>query len=98
MSLKATKLPENSPTLLNFTGLTDGGEDACKAEVVHSVKREQVEQKLLPFFLTEQECMRFIQLPVGGQEQREKKKKSVKVMALNINENCQQVSYEGILT
>lgn len=41
--------------LLKFKGLTDGGEDACEAEVVHSVEGEQVEQKLLPFFLTEQE-------------------------------------------
>lgn len=72
MSLKALKLPVNSSILLlKFTGLTNGGEDACEAEVVHSVEREQVEQKLLPFFLTEQECMRFIQLPVGGREERE---------------------------
>ena len=72
VSLEAVKRPVNSSILLfSFRGLTDGGKDACEAEVVHSVEREQVEQKLLPFFLTEQECMRFIQLPVRGQEGRE---------------------------
>lgn len=54
--------------MVKFKGLTDGGEDACEAEIVHSVEREQVEQKLLPFFLTEQECMGLIQLPVRGQK------------------------------
>lgn len=68
--LKVT-LPVNSTTFL-FTGLTDGGEDACEAEIVHSVEREQVEQKLLPFFLTEQECMGLIQLPFGGQKSQSK--------------------------
>lgn len=54
VSLKSITLPVNSSILLlKFPGLTDGGEDACEAEVVHSVKREQVEQKLLPFFLAE---------------------------------------------
>lgn len=67
MSSEAEKLPVNNMLLLDFPGLTDGGEHACEAEVVHSVEREQVEQKLLPFFLTEQERMRFIQLPVRGQ-------------------------------
>lgn len=76
---KATKLPVNAAIVLShFTGLTDGGEDACKTEVVHSVERQQVEQKLFPFFLTEQECMRFIQLPVTGQEGN---KKSVRAAA-----------------
>lgn len=49
-------------------GLTDGGEDACEAEIVHSVEREQMEQKLFPFFLAEQECMGLVQLPVRGQK------------------------------
>lgn len=69
MSLKVVTLPVNSTTfLLKFTDLTDGGEDACEAQIVHGVEREQVEQKLLPFFLTEQERVGFIQLPVRGQE------------------------------
>lgn len=48
---------------------TDGGEDAGEAEIVHSVEGEQVEQKLLPFFLTEEERMRLIQLPVRGKKE-----------------------------
>lgn len=73
MSLTVVNLTANSTILLlKFTGLTDGGEDAREAEVVHSVEGEQVEQKLLPFFLAEQECMRFIQLPVGGREESRK--------------------------
>lgn len=54
-------------TLSRLTGLTDGGEDAGEAEIVHSVERQQVEQELLSFFLKEQERVRFIQLPVWGQ-------------------------------
>lgn len=62
--LKVT-LPVNIATfLVKCKGLTDGGEDACEAEIVHSVEREQMEQKLFPFFLAEQECMRLVQLPV----------------------------------
>lgn len=57
--------------LLTLTVRTDGGEDVCKTEVVHSVQREQVEQKLLPFFLKEQECMGFIQMPVRGKMGKE---------------------------
>lgn len=49
-----------------LTGLTDGGEDACEAEIVHGVERQQVEQELLALFLTEQESMSFIQLSVWG--------------------------------
>lgn len=45
--------------------LTDGGEDAGKAEVVDSVEREQVEEELLLLFLTAQEGVTFVQLPVG---------------------------------
>lgn len=45
--------------------LTDGGEDARKTEVVHGVQGKQVEQKLLPFFFTEKERMRFVQLSVS---------------------------------
>lgn len=68
MSWEAITLPVNSITSsLRFTGLTDGSEDACEAEIVYSVEREQVEQELLTFFFAEQECMWFIQLPVRGQ-------------------------------
>lgn len=35
--------------------LTDGGEDAGKAEVVDCIEREQVEEELLFLFLTAQE-------------------------------------------
>lgn len=52
--------------LLRGRGLTDGGEDAREAEIVHRVEGEQVEQKLLPFFLTQQECVGFVQLPAWG--------------------------------
>lgn len=78
MSFKVTSLPVNPTTfLLKFTGLTDGGEDTCEAEIVHSIEREQVEQKLLPFFLTEQERMRFIQLSVrGGMKKQIKRSES----------------------
>lgn len=52
--------------MYRLTGLTDGGEDACEAEIVHGVERQQVEEELLALFLTEQESMRFVQLPVWG--------------------------------
>lgn len=45
--------------------LTDGGEDACEAEVVDSVEREQVEEKLLLLLLAAQEGVPLVQLPVG---------------------------------
>lgn len=68
MFWEAITLPVNSITSsLKFIKLTDGSEDACEAEIVYSVEREQVEQELLPFFFAEQECMWFIQLPVRGQ-------------------------------
>lgn len=54
------------PDSQRLRGLTDGGEDACEAEIVHSVERQQVEQELLSFFLKKQERVRFIQLPVWG--------------------------------
>lgn len=66
MPFRVTGLPVNSAIpVVRFIGLTDGGEGAGKTEVVHSVEGEQVVQKLFSLFLAEQECMRFIQLPVG---------------------------------
>lgn len=43
--------------------LTDCSEDTCEAEVIHSIEREQVIQKLLPFFLTAQESVTLVKLP-----------------------------------
>lgn len=60
LSIKATSLSEF------FLLLTDGGEGVRETEVVHGVERQQVEQKLLPFFLAEQEGMRSVQLSVRG--------------------------------
>ena len=45
--------------------LTDRGEAACEAEVVHCVEGQQVEQELLPLLLTQQERMRLVELPGG---------------------------------
>lgn len=43
--------------------LTDCGEDACEAEVIHSIQWEKVVQKLLPFFLTAQESITLVKFP-----------------------------------
>lgn len=61
--------PSSFVLLVKLTELTDGGEGVGKTEVVHSVEGQQVEQKLFPFLLTEQERVRFIQLPVGGNKE-----------------------------
>jgi hypothetical protein len=58
------RLVPNEHSPVESPRLTDGGESTCEAEVVYSVERQQVEQKLLPLLLTQQECIRFIQLPV----------------------------------
>lgn len=43
--------------------LTDCSEDACEAEVIHSIEREQVIQKLFPFFFTAQESVTLVKFP-----------------------------------
>lgn len=43
--------------------LTDCGEDACEAEVIHSIEWEQVIQELFPFFFTAQESVTLVKLP-----------------------------------
>lgn len=43
--------------------LTDGGEDAGEAEVVHGVERKKVVKELLPFFLTAEESVTLVKLP-----------------------------------
>lgn len=43
--------------------LTDCGEDTCEAEVIHSIEREQVIQKLFPFFFTAQESITLVKFP-----------------------------------
>ena len=44
--------------------LTDGGENAGEAEIVHGVQTQQVKEELLLLLLTAQECIALIQLPV----------------------------------
>lgn len=47
--------------------LTDGREDTSEAEIVDRVEGEQMEEKLLLLFLTAEEGVTLVQLPVGSQ-------------------------------
>lgn len=46
-------------------GRTYGGEDAGKAEVVHSIQAQEMKEKLLFFLFAAQEGVTLVQLPVG---------------------------------
>lgn len=64
----APPLPHSKRACWDCLRLTDGGEDTCEAEVIHSIEGKKVIEELLPLFLAAQEGVSLVQFPAKDRE------------------------------